>query len=73
MNYETAERFLARYGYRLTAHAVSGGEPVFTPIHYEFVLRRLSDREVVGRYQEPLSQAILLAVQYARDHRLTDK
>jgi hypothetical protein len=67
MNYEVADRFLDRNGYRLWPHAVSGGEPVFTPIVYEFILRRLSDGQVVGRYAEPLSSALRQAVQYVQD------
>jgi hypothetical protein len=67
VNYEVGQRFLERHGYRLWPHAVSGGEPVFTPVVYEFLLRRVSDWQIVGRYAEPLSSAVMQAVRYVQD------
>jgi predicted metal-dependent peptidase len=53
--------YLKKFGYKLRPRVVGGGEPVFTPIVYEYDLVRLSDNLVVqtwgGSFPDVLRQA----------------
>jgi hypothetical protein len=60
--------YLAQNGYKLRPRRVSGGEPVFTPIVYEYDLLRLADAQVVATYADPYPKALRYALYYVREH-----
>jgi hypothetical protein len=62
--------YLRKFGYKLRPRVVGGGEPVFTPIVYEYDLVCLSNNLVVQTWDRGFPDALREAIRWVKRSEL---